>query len=303
MPTPALIDTDIGTDVDDLYALLLALRSPELDVRGVSLVHGDLQARAAVASRLMRLLQDGTTPISLGESEPLNRDRPVFWMGHEGEALPSSCESHACRPRKTLAELVERSPEPVTVITLGPMTNVAKLIADRPDLLTRIARIVAMAGSFEGYGNADGSMEHNVRLDPEATDRVLTSGLPALLIGLNVTRHTRLGQRELARIRVIGGELARFFVLQTNRWLRVIERDIAPMHDALAVAAAFRPDIVSFEPVSVSVSLDPPGRLFFERDANSTVQVAVHVDYDAFHDLLTERLFKACVCVGGRRVH
>ena len=193
MPTPVILDVDTG--VDDALALLLAARSEELDLLAVTCVHGNVELDHVVPNTLNVLAFAGChdVPVAAGATQPLNEPprhaRGVH--GHNGIGdidLPTArrqVESEHAVPflRRTILE----APEPITLVPLAPMTNIATLLTDHPEVRDNIARIAFMGGAI-GMGNASAAAEFNVRQDPEAADIVLQSGIPTLMYGLEVFR-------------------------------------------------------------------------------------------------------------------
>jgi pyrimidine-specific ribonucleoside hydrolase len=193
--TPLIIDTDPG--VDDAFALVLALCSPEVDVRAVTATFGNvsLDATFANARRVLALARRPDVPTAMGAARPLVHAQAELasdWHGADGLGTRSGDfpGPDPAAPRKAItlmADVLRSSPEPVTIVSLGPMTNTALLLAAHPELIPRIGRIVAMGGSL-GTGNTRGGGEFNVYADPEAAHRVLTEPeVPVTLVPLDLT--------------------------------------------------------------------------------------------------------------------
>ncbi|MCB0117186.1 MAG: nucleoside hydrolase, partial [Caldilineaceae bacterium] len=183
MTTPTILDVDTG--YDDALALLLALRSPALDVRGVTCVAGNQRLPQVVVNTLKIMDVVGAdVPVAAGMDRPLIEElrEPALLHGHDGMAdlgLPPSTRKvldvHAVEfMRQTLAA----STEPVTIIALAPLTNIATFLRMYPGLRDRIGEIVIMGGSAIAHGNTSPLAEFNIRQDPEAAAIVLSSGLP-----------------------------------------------------------------------------------------------------------------------------
>lgn len=268
-PIDVIIDTDIGTDVDDAYALLFALSSPEINVKGITLVHADLETREKIVLKLLKLIGRTDIPVAKGFSHPLKADRPIYWGGHEGRGLDfSDVENmHAIpmRAHEFIAQMATDNPGKITVITIGPMTNVAAAMGMFPNEVRCLKGIVSMASTFNGFGEETAGVEHNVRLDPEACAVVLGFDLPVTLVGLNVTLQTSLKNDDLVAIEAANTDLSAFFSHMTRDWFGVIGRDYAIMHDPLAVAAAFEPRVVNLIPVKATVSTQKAGIIVYEK--------------------------------------
>lgn len=303
-----VLDTDIGTDIDDAYALLLAATAPELDLRAVTTVNSDVVLRAKIAKKLLRLLGRDDVPVAPGAGPSLTPgEEKRGWDGREGRGIDlTDIEPDRDFAPVSTTELLasairecQAKGRQLTFVTIGPLTNAGIAVESLPrDLLRGIGRIVAMASNCEGYGEGCARGEHNVACDPIALDRVLRSGIPVTLIGLNVTHQTWMAEDQLRAIESRGGELARALSGMHRSWFEIIKRDRSPMHDPLAVAVAFRPDLVKLEPVVAEVrpSARPAGTVVYNapRPGEVThVQIATAVDVDAFHRLFEERMLTA----------
>jgi len=295
---PILLDCDPGHD--DAIALLLALASPELELLGVTTVHGNqtLEKTTDNALRVLALVGREDVPIAMGADRPLVREPRVADHVHgesglDGPELPP----RASEPVEQTAVdfLVERiSPETV-LVAVGPLTNIAHAL----DRGIRPARIVLMGGSI-AEGNVTPAAEFNIWADPEAAARVFASGLDVTMMGLDVTHGALLTPAWAERFRAAGrvgtfvAELVEFFKLYHQRtygW------DGAPIHDAVALAHSFRPGIVRTEHLNVEVELESElnrGRTVVDRwrrtDRTPNANVGVEIDADAFFELLLERI-------------
>ncbi|MFN8188786.1 MAG: nucleoside hydrolase [Gaiellales bacterium] len=303
MTVPVLVDCDPG--VDDAIALLLALASPELEVLGVTAVAGNqtLERTTANALRVVELAGRDDVPVAAGANRPLVRELVVAKVHGEsglgGWDLPevrgAAVEEHAV---DLLARVALASPEPVTLVALGPLTNVALLIALHPEAATRLARIVLMGGAI-GAGNVTPLAEFNVWADPEAAARVFSSGLDVTMVGLDVTLRACMTATEVGRLGP--GRVARFaaHLYESYESKHVSYRTLegAPIHDAVAVAAVVRPELLTLSARHVEVGRgSEAGRgqtVVDMRDwslAEPTASVAVGIDAPGFLELLVERL-------------
>jgi purine nucleosidase len=307
MPQPVLLDTDIGTDIDDAYALLLAVVSPGLDLRGVTTVNNDTTLRAGIARRLLQMLGRKDVPVAIGARDALTPGITRGWMGHEGRGIDLSSinpswdfdERSAPRLIADCARKAHKEGAPLTIFPIGAMTNIAMAIREHPGSMSLVGRIIAMASTFEGFGPENARGEHNVACDPEAFRIVIESGIPVVLIGLNVTRETRMTKTQVDAMAEIGGPLARDLAGMHNVWFEQIGRDHSPMHDGLAVAIAFRPELVELIPVEAHLleGSEVHGAVVYNAPSEEKVtkcHIAVSVDAEAFHALLLERTFTAC---------
>jgi pyrimidine-specific ribonucleoside hydrolase len=300
-----VLDCDPGHD--DAIALLLALASPEVELLGVTTVHGNqtLEKTTANALKLLEFVGRTDVPVAAGAARPLRREAFVAEYVHgesglDGPALPAPTtkpvERHAV---DFLADVVRDSPEPVTLVPTGPLTNVALFLARHPEAATRVERVVLMGGAI-GEGNVTPAAEFNIWCDPEAADRVFSSGLDVTMIGLDVTHKALVGPahaehlRSSGRVGAMVAELLDFygrFHRETYGW------DGSPIHDAVALAHTFRPGLVETVRTGVRVDCDGDlgrgrtnadlrGRMGWEPNA----QVGVDIDADGFVALLLERI-------------
>ena len=307
MPVPLVIDTDPG--IDDALAVLLALASPEVDLRLVTTVHGNVELAQTTdnALRVLHLAGRSDVPVAAGAVTSLVHPQPER-AGHvHGEAglggvrLPPSPAPLDPRPAVVaLAELLMTSPEPVTVAAIGPLTNVALLVGVFPEAAARIGRLVVMGGSAARGGNVTAAAEFNVWADAEAAQRVLTAGLPTVLVGLDVTLPTVLTADGVDRFRAAGpvGATAAA-ILQTYVDEQRSRTGLAGVvvHDALALTEAIVPGTLGTvrRDVVVDTGLGAGrGQTLVDRRAVSAaptaVDVAETVDAAAAVAFLVDRL-------------
>ena len=306
-PVPLVIDTDPG--IDDAVAILLALASPEVDLRLVTTVHGNvpLDRTTDNALRVLHLAGRGDVPVAAGARDSLVYPQPRR-AGHvHGDAglggveLPPSPAALDPRPAVVaLAEVLTASAAPVTVAAIGPLTNLALLLGAFPDAARRIGRLVVMGGSATRGGNVTAAAEFNVWADPEAAQAVLTAGLPTVLVGLDVTLPTVLPPADIARFAGAGPIAARAAaILQhyLDHARGAYGTDGVVVHDALALTEAIAPGTLGTvrRDVVVDTSLGPGrGQTLVDRRTVSTaataVDVAERVDSAAAVDFLVNRL-------------
>jgi pyrimidine-specific ribonucleoside hydrolase len=303
---PLVIDCDPG--VDDAIAILLALASPELELLALTTVAGNLPLETTTrnALRVLALAGREDIPVAAGAARPLVvprwRDAAVV-HGADGLGGAPAPESRAAvvpmHAVDLLAEVLERSTEPVLLAPVGPLTNVALLAALRPELLPRLGRVAVMGGS-DGHGNKTPAAEFNIWFDPESAARTFDSGLDLTMIGLNVTHKAMLTEADVESIRAVGpiGAVAAAMLDHyldwhgRNRGVRNV-----PVHDALAVATLVRPELVTTIDALVTVDTTAgPARGMTLVDRYRTegeaanAFVAQTVDREAFVTFLCERL-------------
>jgi inosine-uridine nucleoside N-ribohydrolase len=304
--TPLLIDCDPGHD--DAMALLLAVASPELELLGVTTVHGNqtLEKTTANALRVLEFAGFGDVPVAAGADRPLVRAPQTAFAVHgetglDGPDLPppagAPVQAHAV---DFLAERLLGAARPVTLVPTGPLTNVALLLARHPEAAARIERIVLMGGAI-AEGNVTPAAEFNVWVDPEAAARVFASGIDVTMIGLDVTHEALMTRAMADRLREQGGKVGRF-VAELYDFFSIYHRttygsEDSPIHDAVAVAHVIRSDIVETAHRHVVVDCQSElcrGRTvvdLWRRTGNEpNCHVGVGIDRDAFFALLLERL-------------
>ena len=302
---PVLVDCDPG--LDDALALLLVLGSPELELRGVTTVAGNqtLDRTTENALQVLELAGRGDVPVSAGAHRPLASELVVADDAHGasglGRLVLPAPKTGPVEQRAVdfLAEQLRASEEPVTLFALGPLTNVALLLALEPDAAARIDRLVLMGGAI-AEGNQTASAEFNIWTDPEAAARVFESGLDVTMVGLDVTNRAVLTPADANRLRS-GGPVGRAAAEMLDFYLgfyeEAYEHGGAPIHDVLAIAHVLRPELLTMQDRHVEIELSGicRGRTVVDMRQRRTLpepnaHVAVGVDVGAFRALLLERL-------------
>ena len=306
-PVPLVVDTDPG--IDDTLALLLALASPEVELQLVTTVHGNvgLAQTTENALRVLHLAGRSDVPVAAGARSPLvvplaERAGHVHGAaGLGGVVLPSSPATVDPRPAVVaLAELLLASDRPVTVAAIGPLTNIALLLAVYPDAAARIGRLVVMGGSATRGGNVTAAAEFNVWADPEAAAVVFASGLPTVMVGLDVTLPTVFTEDGIARFAAagpVGAQAAAVLRQYLDHARTAYGTDGVVVHDALALTEAIVPG--TLRTVRRDVVVDTGhgagrGQTLVDQRSTSTapgaVAVAEGVDSDSAVEFLVARL-------------
>jgi inosine-uridine nucleoside N-ribohydrolase len=303
-PLPVIIDTDPG--IDDMLALLLALASPELDVRGVSVSYGNTVVENAYRNAVAILRRAGKrTTLGVGARRPLKRPLAVARDTHGESGL-----GYAELPPagvildfvKSLDRLLAEQPEPVTLVTLGPVTSLALVLRSDPALVrAKVARHLAMIGNVAARGNTTRYAEFNAWCDPEALDIVLRAELPTQMVGLDVTRQVVLAPNEITRLHHSGAPLARWiqealrFYVEFHKQQEGLDGCI--VNDVLPIAALVNPAALTFEEQRLTVDLEEGEHRGHTRidPKGSRVQVATRVDVAKVRPLLSERVFRWAV--------
>jgi inosine-uridine nucleoside N-ribohydrolase len=304
-PIPILLDCDPGHD--DAIALLLALASPELELLGVTTVAGNqtLDKTTANALRVLEFVGRGDVPVAAGADRPLLREQYVAAYVHgesglDGPDLPpprgAPVEAHAV---DFLAERLAASDRRVTLVPIGPLTNVALLLARYPEASGRIERMVLMGGSI-AEGNVTPAAEFNIWADPEAAARVFTSGLDVTMIGLDVTHKALLMEDDAERLRAmgrVGRMIAELFDFFHGYHVRQYGLQGSPIHDAVAVSHVFAEGLVETRERHVAIDCASElcrGRtvvdLWRRTENPPNAHVGVDIDGRRFVELLLDRI-------------
>jgi inosine-uridine nucleoside N-ribohydrolase len=303
MPKPVIIDCDPGHD--DAMALMLAVASPELDLVAVTTVAGNqtLDRVTANAIRVLDVVDARDIPVAAGADRglihPTSSASDVHGeTGLDGPDLPPpSREPEPVHAVELIAAKLRE--QPLTLIPIGPLTNIALLLATHPELADRIERIVIMGGAI-GIGNVTPSAEFNIWADPDAAYRVFTSGLNVTMVGLDVTHRAMLSAERADALRDTGragAVVADLHAFYSRFHQRVYGHSDTPVHDALAVAHVVAPDVLTTEhlPVEIDVTHGPcRGRTVVDQlhrtGQPDNAHVATDVNAAAFIDLLTGRI-------------
>ena len=301
LPLPVIIDTDPG--IDDMLALFLALRSPELDVRGISVSYGNTVAENAYRNAVEIVRRAGRrATLGVGARRPLRRPLTVARETHGESGL-----GHAALPPAGLAlefvrpleRLLGEQPEPVTLVTLGPLTSLAlTLRRDAALVRAKVRRHIAMAGNLAAQGNTTPFSEFNAWCDPEALDIVLRAELPTEMVGLDVTREAVLEAHEVARLCHSSAPLARWIGDALRFYVEFHKRqeglDGCIVNDLLPIAVLLGADALVFEDQRLVVDLEDDDHRGHTRvdPAGALVRVATRVDMTLVRHLLSERVFR-----------
>ena len=297
-----ILDTDIGTDVDDALALAMLLGSQDADLLGVTCVYGDTETRARLAARLARLAGRPDLPVFAG-SGATRTGRDVFWAGHEGDRLDAEdTGGYTGAPEgrsavEFLTGQVAASPGAVTVLAVGPLTNLAAAVEADSDFAHSVASLVLMGGSFAEPGTEPPPAEHNIACDPEAAAVVFSSGAPITVVGLDVTTTTWLSADQVSSFGAVGALGPELHAQLETWWAYTGKRGNVP-HDPLAGLAILRPDLFTFAEWEVTVDLsgDRPGSTLTAEPSGPghATRVARAVRPEEGVDDLVARISAAC---------
>ena len=313
MAKPILIDTDTG--VDDALALILAFRSPELSVKAITTVAGNIEVHKCTRNvhLVLDLLQVKDRPIvAQGAKKPLRRPLVIAsevhgfdGLGGLSQSLPASEPHKTGNGVNTILEFCDRYGSKATIVAIGPLTNLALALRSDPRVFRKAGRIVTMGGAFRVPGNTGPVAEFNYFVDPEAAHKVLNSGIPVTVIPLDVTHQVVLMRKEMEYRAARRANNVAMAVLKMTRDYMLYHQDTQGfnggyLHDPMAVAVAVNPALVKTRRTHVDV--ESKGEFtrgmtvtdFTDRrpGERGNVHVALTVERDRFLRLFHERLWK-----------
>ena len=260
LPRKVIIDTDPG--VDDALALLLAMSSPELNIEAITVVAGNVRLELGLlnALRMVQISGRSDVRVSAGARAPLER-RLVTAASHGANGLggldfPLPTIKPVNEPATEIVhQVVSRSPGEVSIIAIGPLTNVASALRTHPNLRKQVREIVLMGGSLSG-GNMTPAAEFNMYVDPEAANIVFGSGIPLTMVGLDVTRQCLLSRQHVRALAMGSSAISKTAARIAGNDLghaRQGGSDRRAMHDPLAVAAFIDRTLVSLQRYRVAI--------------------------------------------------
>jgi purine nucleosidase len=260
-PQRVIIDTDPGTD--DAMAIILALNSPELKVEALTVVPGNVDARQGLENALKIVSLAGRCDVLVagGAQHPLNQKliTAQFWHGKNGladvELPPTKCKADPRFGPDLIIEMVHKYPHEITLIPIGPLTNIALAVSKDPSIASLVNNIVIMGGSISG-GNVNGAAEANIYNDPEAAQMVFNAGWIVTMVGSDVGERTLITRKDLSELRYSHGPQSDFIAKIATFYLDRSEKSGytgAAMYDPLAVGIALDPTLGTLKEMHVDV--------------------------------------------------
>ena len=311
LPKRILIDTDPG--VDDSMAILFAFCSPEVEVVGLTAVFGNSGSENTTvnALRLVELAGHPEVPVARGAETPLLREFKGFgWRvhGHNGLGevdfpLPKG-QPDPRRAAQFIVDTIMANPGEITLVALGPLTNVALAVALEPKIAEQVKEVVLMGGAANAMGNASGVAEANIHNDPEAAKIVFNAPWQVTMVGLDVTRKTVMTPEYVAELRHANNPFTDFITKILPHYMgfykEYVGLDGLYVHDSSALAYVIDPTLFKTKLVHVSVETNSPVNYGMtaadwrhKTDAEPNVHVCVDVDSDRFLALYKQRLTEA----------
>ncbi len=289
-PLPLLLDTDIGSDIDDAVALAYLLAQPRCQLLGITTVSGEPHRRAALARALCRAAGRENVPVHVGLELPLVAS-PLQPRAPQAEVLDADALTEFTnRPTAVdfLRETIRARPGEITLLAIGPLTNLGVLFTLDPELPTLLKQVVLMGGAYwtraAGHTGATGA-EWNLRCDPHAAAVVFRAPVPALkAVGLDVTTQCQMPSAEVRQKFASAGPALGLVSQMAEVWFR--QRPEITFHDPLAAALIFEPGLCETTRRTIQIDTDSPraqGQTYFDTDTDGGPhEVAQTVDAEAF---------------------
>ncbi len=285
-----ILDTDIGTDVDDALALAFALNSPEIELLAVTVVSTEVKLRSRLAAKILKVWSRGDIPVAAGRADTFDGRTVSASPVNQQAVLTADDPVPPGNAIDLMIEAIQSHPGEVTLVSIGQLTNVAAAFEQAPELTEQVQRLVMMAGAVAHEVKS----EYNVRCDPAAVAYVFDLPVEKILIPLDVTTRCKYRQHRHTELAQAGTERANLIWRMIRAWQQAGEHTEPTLHDPLAVAVAFAPELVTLKPMALTVATEPgpgiePGQLRL-RGGEPNVQVATDVDVERFEELFAKRL-------------
>jgi purine nucleosidase len=266
-----VLDTDMGTDVDDALCLALALASPEIDLVAVTHVSRDTRMRAAITRRLLDLAGRPEIPVHAGCSAPLGGGETFAWFGHEAKGIVDAEEvaDSSIAKEHSVDALIRlfRSDPRLELVAVGPLTNVAEALRREPALARSISRLTIMGGhirrvAYGGHAIRFG-IDYNLCSDAAASEIVLTAGIPTRLVTADVTLQVWMTERDMQLLEGTGHPLHAALARAIRHWTPIMNKifrnlgprmdgdNVAFLHDPLALACVHDESFCKFEDLHI----------------------------------------------------
>jgi purine nucleosidase/pyrimidine-specific ribonucleoside hydrolase len=298
-----ILDTDIGDDIDDLFALNLLANSPEVELLGVTTVFRNAEKRAKMAAYALKEINRGNIPVYAGADQPLicvpetivaeeilkkeKRDEKGKYLIPQYAEYMNSAEYRSDNAVEFIVEQARKYGKELHLVLIGAFTNAALAIRTYPEVMKTIAEITVMGGCYnQNYP------EWNILCDPEAARIVFSFGVPVKAVGIDVTSKCKLTKKFRQELKEKNVRGCRLLTEMTEKWFSHYLVETPVMHDPLAVSTLISDEFVKFKEEKIKVVLEGEnrGETIIAEDGNP-VQVAIDVDCEKFFSFFERRIF------------
>lgn len=289
MTIPIILDTDIGTDIDDTWALAFLLKSPELQLKLVSTTSKNTIERAKIAAKMLEIAGASNVPIAIGEPADADPLPQSPWVKDYSLSDYDGLITHNVPDE--IERIVTSSPQPVTIIAIGPLTNIAETLARHPNIVSN-ARLVGMQGAIHaGYnGSSKADIEYNIAMDIDSAQQVFSSPLDITITPLDTCGLVYLEGPEYEKIKYACNPVSRAVIDNYSIWLgtRPDECRSSILFDTVAVYLAFDEEFVEIKEIKIKVTDE--GYTVPDPEGNKIRCAIRWRDIKSFKNLLVERL-------------
>jgi inosine-uridine nucleoside N-ribohydrolase len=288
-PEKIIIDTDIGDDIDDAFVVALALKSPEVEVLGITTDFGDTHARAAILDRMLGETGRSDIPVAVGAASNANANG--FTQRAYGRQGRFARAGHPDAVEFILAQ-IRKYPGQITLVAVAPSPNIGALIARDRETFRKLKRVVTMGGAIAPYDNGWGGTapvqaEWNIKNDIGAQQKLYASGVPVVMMPLDSTAHLKMDEVRRSRLFSIGTPLTDALALLYLQWAHGTHQATPTLFDPMTLAWMLEPSLCPTTPMHITVADDGMTR---HTDGAPNAQVCLKSDRNAFMNFLMERL-------------
>jgi len=276
-----ILDTDIGTDVDDALALAVLLGSKDVDLLGITTVYGDTHLRSTIAMHICQLVKRNIQTFA-GQSQPIS-GREVWMSGSEGKNY-KNLDSFTPESRSAveyLVQAIDADPHAIEIIAIGPLTNIASAINASPNFVKNVKRLWIMGGDF-----TQSKVEHNFKCDTAAAKIVLESQIPISILDLPNSQKTIIRSPEIARIKD-APNLGPLLYSEIMSWIQPRNQDWTIPHDPIAALAMIAPEYFDVSTLG-QVSIDNDGKSFWQESPSGNVTLLTPNDPEKAVEIMLE---------------
>lgn len=310
-----ILDTDMGSDVDDALCLALALASPELEILALTHVSRDTRLRARITRRLLDLAGRQEISVHAGCERPRSREDRFVWFGNEAKGIVEPPDQPVISEEQAVDALIRllHENDGLEIVAVGPLTNIAAALERDPRIVGRIAQLTIMGGhirrvAYRGHVFPPG-VDYNLCSDPDGSLAVLRAGMPVRLVTADVTLQVWLERRDLERLEASGSPLHRALCRAVNHWTPIMRQvfgsfgatidpdNVAFLHDPLALACSYDESFCRFEDLEIEPAIVDGVFRTVERSeaspATRPMRCATEVDAERFREHFVERVLGA----------